>query len=540
MLRMHRFLKPLVFAFCCLCALPARADFLDEMLSTQVATTATGKAVDSTTIPAPQGKGTWSSRTFTADGTSRCSSGKAPSVGIASAGTGIANVEVKNSRGQVTITWRFGNGILMSEFPYAGVAFDLVNTSSNPEIKVRTVATLATASRGFTLGYPGVRVAQKLSPIGKTVPFNFQKSSPMLFSDPTVIVRSITLTLSAPSTCDTSFGIQNVTWLPRSGVRAKVPPKSSGRGKNKNVSFSSSSTSSSEPPSTNPCDEDPEVPEKIRQCEEKRNSIASGCAEWKCECSPSLDRKTYYINASSYLSGRDQTGNSCSNNTCGGGAGRCTDFGECIPAQFFGYDNPSISIDADGVSFRQGKPETRMNMDCIDVSKLPRGTTMCDMTIAQVEAMVLNSITVGAQCELSPEKKGVCSNTAQCIPDVTSDTYCGDQKECAPCGTPGSGNICRGGKCLTIQEATRKLCEATAVQGGYGGGICSQCYAMFKLNADGACGTGLLAPDRRGVSMDGAACYRRGISRGLCRSGACVPTTPPSSSSARSASSASR
>lgn len=536
---MHTFLKPLIVALCCICALPARADLLDPMLSTQVATTATGKAVDSTTITAPRGKSPWSSRTFTADGTSGCSSGTAPSVGIANAGTGTTNVEVKNAKGQAIITWRFGGGIPMSELPYAGFSFDLVNTSSNAEIKVRTVATLATTSGELTLGYPAVRVSQKPSQRGKTVPFNFQRSAPTLFNDPSVVVRSLTLTLSAPSMCDTSFGLKYVSWLPRGGLRAKTTPKSLPPGKSKSAPSSSSSMSATEPP--NPCEVDPEVPQKIKECEESHNFSASGCSTWKCKCSASSETKTYHIIALGSSKGGHEPGNSCSNNACGGdGSGRCSDFGECIPAQFFDYDNPSISIDRLGIVFSQGNPETAMNVACIDQSKKPRFPDLCRLTIPQVEAMVLNSITIGAQCEISPEKKGVCDNTAQCIPDVTSDAYCSDQKDCAPCGTPGSGNICRGGKCLTIQEATRKLCEATAVQGGYGGGICSQCFAMFKLNPDGTCGTGLLAPDRRGVSMDGAACYRKGISRGLCRSGACVPTTPPSSSAASSARSASR
>ncbi len=59
---MRTVLKPVILALCCLCALSARADLLDQMLSTQVATTATGKTVDSTTITAPLGKSSWNSR----------------------------------------------------------------------------------------------------------------------------------------------------------------------------------------------------------------------------------------------------------------------------------------------------------------------------------------------------------------------------------------------------------------------------------------------------------------------------------------------
>jgi hypothetical protein len=512
-----------------LCAIPVQAQRLDQMLSVQAATTSVGRNADSTTLAAAQGQGLWSSRTFAAKASQSCVAGSPSAVGLASGGTGITNVDIRNAKGEVSITWNFGKGIPAARLPFSAFEVDVVNTSQVAEIAVRTVAILSTNVTDITIGYPGVRVDRKISPHGKVVPFRFENASPALLNHPSTVIRSLTLRLSSPVTCDTSFAVQSARFIPRTADKSKS--RSSGK-----ASRASANGDDGPPvegtavvvktPAPNPCEEDPTVPDQIRACEERHNFIAAECASWKCTCSLAPDKKSYYISASTGWSGSsssDPTGKTCTNNVCGGIPGKCSDFGECVPAQFYGYDNPSISVGAEGVSYRLNDPQTTMDSDCFDERKQPQATQLCSMTIAQVEESFLASMTVGAPCEISPGKSGVCSNFGQCVPDVNATYFCRDQVDCTPCGA--KGNLCWRRECLSLQEASRKLCEDTSIIGG-GRGVCSPCFAMFKINSDGECGTGLMAPDMRGVSMDGASCIRyRGTDtlRGQCLNGQCAP-----------------
>lgn len=533
---MESFIRTALLIVMSLCALPAHAQLLDQMLTVQAATTSAGRNSDSSTIAAEQGQGLWSSRTLAAKASQSCVGGTPSVVGIANAGTGITNVDIRNAKGEVSITWKFGMGIPAARFPYSAFEFNLVNTSRSEEVAVRVVATLATNRTDITIGYPGVRVSRSLSPQGKSVPVAFEDAAPQLLKHPATVIRSLTLRLSSPSECDASFAVQ----LARAASRTLDKSKSRGNGKARRASSNVEDGPPAEgtvavtaTPAPNPCDEDPTVPEQIRACEEKRNFIAAECASWQCRCVPSPDKKSYFISSSSGWSGSDdKTGKTCTNNLCGGIQGKCSDFGECIPAQFYGYNNPSISVGAEGISYRLNDPQTNLDTDCFDEKKHPQGRQLCDMTIAQVEELFLATMKVGWPCELSNGKTGVCTNTGQCVPDVNATYFCRDQVDCTPCGA--KGNICWRRECLSLKEASRKLCEDTHIIGG-GRGVCSPCFAMFKINSDGECGTGLLAPDKRGVSMDGASCERfRGkeIFKGQCQSGQCVtqPVASPSPS----------
>lgn len=526
-------IRAAIIAALSLFALPAGAQLIDPMLSVQAATTSVGRAVDSTTIAAQEGQGFWSTRTFTAKNMQTCAPGSTSAVGIANGGMGITNVEIRNARGEVRITWNFGQGIPAGRFPYSGFEVDLVNTSQVTEVALDTVAVLSTNVTDITIGYPGVGLARKLSPKGKTFPFKFYNSAPSILKDSSTVIRSLTLRLSAPSVCDASFSVQLARLVPQMGGKSKSTGiAKGGRSSIRNEAsapYPQETAVATQRPPTNPCDEDPTVPDQIRECEEKRNFVASQCASWKCQCISKPDKSGYFISSSTAWSGSSSKGKTCTNNVCGGIEGRCSDWGECIPTQFDGYENPFIDITAEGISFRLS--DNQISSDCFDENKQPRGPQLCTMTSKQVEDLFLSTMKVGAPCELTPVKMGVCDNYGQCVPDVTADHYCDDQVDCAPCGS--KGKICWKKKCRTLEEAARLLCESTGLS--YGGrGVCSQCYGMFKIHPDGTCGTGLLAPDSRGVSMDGASCTRyqdKRVLKGMCRDGQCIPggspTAPP-------------
>ncbi len=530
---MQCFLRTALFVAASICAFPIQAQPLDPMVAVQAATTSAGKGADSTTTISKPGQGLWSSRTFLARTAQACVVGKPSAMGIASAGTGATTIDIRNARGEVSITWNFGSGIPASRFPYSALQVALVNSSGAPDIYVGAVAVLSTNVTPITIGHRGVRVDRNLSPGGRIVPFKFESASPPLFKNPSIIIRSLTLRLSSPATCDTSFTIHSVRLVPRAINKSKskgsnntagVIPDEGETSSPRSASFSSNDSSS------NPCDEDPTVPAQVKKCEDDHNFIAAECAKWECSCVPSRDRKSYDISASTAWSSSDsevKTGKTCTNNLCGGVPGKC-DFGDCIPAQFYGYSNPSIAVGVDGVSYKLGDSQTELSWECFDGKNRAKGSQLCDMTVAQVEEQFLASMKVGAPCELSPGKKGVCSNFGQCVPDVNSTYYCKDKIDCTKCGK--AGNLCWKGECLSLEERSRKLCEATHIRGG-GVGVCSPCYATFDEKPGVGCGTGVQAPHLRGVNMDGATCSRPGLKQGTCSGGQCVPAGATSASS---------
>lgn len=546
---MRVFFRSALFAIALLWALPARAQLLDQMLTVQAATTSAGKGSDSSTVRAQSAQELWSARTFAVSTSKSCVAEGRSAIGIANSGTGITNIEISNARGEARITWSFGSGIPAARFPYSAFEVTLVNTSRVADSKVAIAAVLTTNVTDLRIGYPGVRVDRKLSPAGKVVTFTFDSASPSLLKHPATIIRSLTLRLSSPTTCDASFAVHSarLVSLPtekskpkRGGTADRVPTEENdpfGR-----QSSSSASSSSSTPPTTNPCDADPTVPDQIKRCEDEHHFVTSGCSKWECSCLPSADNKSYFIVGASagWDNGSEEMdGKTCTNNVCGGVPGTCSESGECIPSQFYGYNNPSISIGAEGISFWTRRSGTDLTRECFDRRQHPSGKQLCDMTVAQVEQMFLASMKVGAPCPLSGDKIGICSNTGQCVPDASGAYVCKNKVDCSPCGQ--SGNICWKKECISRQDASRKLCETTHLRGG-GFGICTQCYAMLKLNPDGVCGTGVLAPDPRGVSMDGATCSRyqsNQLLKGQCADGQCVLQSPSSASSSSSSSSAS-
>lgn len=383
-----------------------------------------------------------------------------------------------------------------------------------------------------------MRVDRNLSPAGRIVPFKFESASPALFKNPSIIIRSLTLRLLSPAACDTSFTIHSARFVPRTIDKSKSKDSDKVAGvstQEGETSSDQSSSSSSGAPSANPCNDDPTVPAQVKKCEDDHNFIAAECAKWECSCVPSRDRKSYDISASTAWSSSDsevKTGKTCTNNLCGGVPGKC-DYGDCVPAQFYGYSNPSIAIGVDGVSYKLGDSQTDLSWECFDGKNRAKGSQLCDMTVAQVEEQFLASMKVGAPCELSPGKKGECSQFGQCVPDVNSTYYCKDKVDCTKCGK--AGNLCWKGECLSLQERSRKLCEATHIRGG-GIGVCSLCYATFDEKPGLSCGTGVQAPHRLGVNMDGSKCSRLGNPTGRCLGGACVPIDTRSTSSASSSS----
>lgn len=539
---MRSFFQSFLLAVTTFCALPAQAQILDQMLTVQAATTSVGRSIDSTTTTSRPGRELWRARSFSATTSQSCAAGKPAGVGIASGGGGITNIDVRNSKGEVSITWSFGAGIPAAAFPYRAFEVNLVNTSQEAEISVRTVAVLSTNLTAITIGYPGVRVDRKLSPKGRIVPFKFESAAPELLRSPSTVIRSLTLRLSSPAACDTSFAIQAARFVPQtvdkskrktSEQKSRVSPLAGD-----SLSSQGSSTSSNGP-IKNPCEEDPTVPAQIRECEETRNLFAGECMKWECSCVPERDNKSYFISSSNVLTDGDSDlppGAPCTNKVCGGIPGKCSNYGECLPSQFADYYNHSINIEYDGIGFRRDDPQTSVATDCFDHKKFPEGAQLCNMTVPQVEALFLASMKVGARCRLDGGKTGVCSHQGQCVLDVNSASYCKDRDDCAPCGQ--TGNICWKSECLSRQDASRKLCESTHTRDG-GKGICGQCFARLDVNSVGTCGTGVRAPDARGVNMDGASCSRYQDGRamkGQCQAGSCVLTSSSSSSSSASAS----
>lgn len=506
------------------------------MRTVQAATTSVGKGADSTTKTSKPGQELWSSRTFSAKTSQACVVGKPSSVGVANGGAGITSIDIRNAKGEVSVTWNFGSGIPAARFPYSGVQVVLVNSSGVPEINVGAVAVLSTNVAPITIGHLGVRVDRNLSPGGRIVPFKFERVSPSLLKHPSTIIRSLTLRLSSPAACDTSFTIHSARFVPRTIDKSKSKDSGKVAGvstREGEASSDQSSSSSSRVPSANPCNDDPSVPAQIKKCEEEHNFIAAECATWECSCLPSADKRGYDISASTAVSSSDSeyiAGKTCTNNVCGGIPGKC-DFGDCIPSQFYGYSNPSIGIGVDGVSYHLGDPQTELSWECFDGKNRAKGSQLCDMTVAQVEEQFLASMKVGAPCQISAGKMGVCSNFGQCVPDVNSTYYCKDKVDCTKCGK--AGNLCWKGECLSLQERSRKLCEETHTRDG-GQGVCLPCYATFDDKPGLSCGTGVQAPHRRGVNMDGSKCSRPGIAAGRCLGGDCVPIDTRSSSSASS------
>jgi hypothetical protein len=514
-------------------AFPVQAQLLDQMVAVQAATTSAGKGADSTTKISKPGQALWSSRTFSAKTSQSCVVGKPSAVGIANGGAGTTTIDMRNAKGEVSITWNFGSGIPASRFPYSALQVALVNSSGAPDIYVGAVAVLSTNVTPITIGHRGVRVDRNLSPGGRIVPFKFESVSPALFKNPSIIIRSLTLRLLSPAACDTSFTIHSARFVPRTIDKSKSKDSDKVAGvstQEGETSSDQSSSSSSGAPSANPCNDDPEVARQVQKCEDDHNRRAGGCAKWECSCLPTRDRKGYDISAIA-VSGYEP-GQTCTNNLCDEAPGKC-DFGDCIPPQFYGYSNPSITIGVDGVSYQLGDPQTDVSWQCFDGKNRAKESQLCDMTVAQVEEQFLASMKVGAPCEISPGKKGECSNLGQCVPpDVNSTYYCKDKVDCTKCK---AGKLCWQGECLSLQERSRKLCEATHIRGG-GVGVCSPCYATFDEKPGESCGTGVQAPHRRGFNMDGATCSRPGLKQGTCSGGQCVAAGATSASSGSSSS----
>jgi hypothetical protein len=514
-------------------ASPLQAQLVDQMLSVQAATTSIGKLSDSTTLTKGHEQDAWSSRTFTAKASEVCEPGRPSSIGIANGGTGITDVDVRNAKGEVSITWVFGGGISASNFPYSSFEVDIVNSSTIPEIVVGAVFTLSTDVTDITVGYSGVRVPSSLSSVGKTVPFKFRAASPALFKRSSTIIRSATLRVVPKSGCDSALALQLARFAPRNGAVIKRKEKPRGGGSGRNVAGPGGTAIPTETAKPNPCEENASVAEEIRRCEEDANRRASNCATWECHCFPTLDGRSYSITASTASASDAQTvGKACLNTICGGVPSRCTDWAECIPEQFLDFNNPFIGVSADGVTFRGSN--NPLDPECFNLKLFPNSRQLCTMSIEQVEQAFLASMMPGAPCELAPGTVGACDNTGVCVPDISAAYFCKDKVDCTPCGA--AGHLCRKGACLSLAEAQRQLCESTGFPKG-GHGICSPCFAMFSLNADGSCGTGVIAPDKkRGVSMEGASCTRLNENhtavKGECRAGVCdlyhaVPTATP-------------
>lgn len=532
---MYSYLRAALIGLFMVCTLPAEAQLVDQMLSVQAATTSVGKLSDKTTITRTHEQDIWSSRTFAVTSSEVCNAKNPTSIGIANGGTGVTNVEVVNAKGEIAITWEFGQGIPASSFPYSTFEVDLANTSSLPEIILGAVFTLSTNVTDITIGYPGIRVRSSGSSSQKTIPFKFRAAAPSLLEDRSTAIRSITLRFVPRSACDSTFAIQSVRLSPHSGNKNKSKSKArsapSGTGGPDPVS-TAVAVATAKP---NPCEADPTVGDQIQECQDRHERSAAECATWKCDCQPSADGKSFHITSSTTT--LDETiGKACTSFICGPGQGRCTEFAECIPSQFYGYDNEFIGASADGLVFRGGH-NNPMEMSCFNVKQLPHGRQLCSMTIKQFEEAFLASMMPGAPCELGPRSMGVCDHTGLCVPDLTGDSFCKEKDNCTVCSPAGVSpkRICWNKKCSTEEDAAREICIAEVSQSS--NQFCKPCVVTVARNSAGSCGTTMIrtnTPDRRSgikVSMDTTRCLQRGL-EGVCRAGGCdlsnaVPTPAP-------------
>ena len=498
----------------------AHAQLLDQMLSEQVATTGASKTTDTTQIKAPPGDKMWSSRVFRAQSREVCRAGNPSSVSLATTEPGRTQVAITNAHGEVSITWRFGAGIPASELPFTGFELSLLNQTPKSDLTVSMTAALNTSAISLSSTRNGIQVPSTLSPQGKTISVSFLDIAPRVFKSGSILVDSLTVSLSVEGGCDALYSLHSVTLIPRAESGAKTSKRVARAG----IVEGTPTIEGTETPQQDPCAADETVPQKIAECEADAQRKGSSCATWSCECVPDRLSNTYFISPSS-VSLASSEGKECVNHTCGDQSGRCSDWGTCMPPQFYGYEHPSISI-SDTVGFTI--TTNSINLDCVNNKRLPSSEQLCSLTPTQVEQMVASSIMFGATCELTQALKGICDPSGRCVPDTKADYYCKSNVDCTPCGAPG--NLCWRGKCLTIAQASFQLCQQTHYFSS-GRGICKQCYATFRLNRDGSCGTGIISSDTRGVNMDGASCWRdNGRLRGTCLDGQCLSRPTPESS----------
>lgn len=497
----------------------AQAQPLDQMLTEQVATTGANKAIDTTQTKAPSGEKLWDTRVFRAQSVGKCSPGKSSSLSLASIEPGRIHVDVRNARGEATITWRFGAGIPASELPFSGVEFSIVNQTPTSELTLTTSTVLTNSALPLSTTRTGIHVPSTLSPQGKTISVSFLDLAPKVFKSNAILFTSLAITLSVEGGCDALYSLQSVRLIPRADFAPTTPKRAS----RVDTVEATPTIESTETPQPNPCTDDETVPQKVAECEADARRRGSSCATWSCECVPDRVSNTYFISRSSVLLGSSE-GKECVNHICGDKPGRCSEWGTCIAPQFYEYDHPWISI-SDTIGFRG---RNGITFECVDVKRLPSSEQLCSLTTTQVEQTVAASIKTGATCELTRGVQGVCDQSGRCVPDSRADYYCKSNVNCTPCGSPG--NMCWRGKCMTVAQASFQLCQQTHFFNS-GRGICKQCFATFQLLKDGSCGTGVISSDPRGVNMDGASCWRdNGRLRGTCLDGQCLAQPTPGAS----------
>lgn len=537
-LRNMRALSVVFLILASLCPALGSAETLDPFRIAQSATTVVGKGADSTKVSAGKGGHEWSTRTFTARATKVCRPSAPSLVGLASAGTGTADGVLMNAHGKISVTWLFPKSAPVSSL--ARIELDLVAGKESASVlsDLLFTATLHTQSAKVSVRRSEYKVSRNTDSTERTISFDFKEAAAALFAT-SEVVRSLTVEVESRSACDVSLGLKTVRSLPSPRLNAKSRGrvgKAEAASDEDDFPVEAGTPVATPTPQVNPCDEDPSVPDQIRECEERANLLASGCQEWKCTCSPNFKDNTYRIFSTSSWSGDGSAGASCKNNMCGGAAGRCTEYGRCIPAQFYDWKHPHIGVDADGIVFKGF--DNPLDTGCFEWKKFPTTRQLCSMRPDEVERAVSGSVVVGKQCDLSENSKGVCDQQGKCVPDPSADYFCRDKVNCTQCGS-GTGNICWNHKCLTYEEATFKVCESTSFFGGSGRGICGPCMAFFNIK-DGTCSASVISrnPSSRRehdppiVSMDGASCRRtetRGEGaryqyNGRCENGACVPT----------------
>lgn len=495
----------------------AHAQLLDQMLTEQVATTGANKAIDITQIKAPSGEQTWDTRVFRAKSSGTCVPNTPSSISLATIEPGRIYADVRNTRGEVSITWKFGAGFTASELPFSGVEFSIVNQTPKSELTMSTSTVLNTSAIPLSSTRTGIHVPSTLSPQGKRISVSFLDLAPRVFKSGSLLVNSLTISLSVESGCDALYSIQSVTLTPRDKSWGKTSKRPGRLG----IVVATPTVESTETPQQDPCAADETVPQKVADCEADAQRRGSSCATWSCECVPDTKTNTYFISRSSASLGSSD-GKECVNHICGDQRGRCSEWGTCIAPQFYGYEHPLFSI-SDIVGFSTSP--NAIDLDCVNSKRLPTSQQLCSLTPTQVEQIIAGSILVGSTCELTDQLKGVCDPSGRCVPDTKADYYCKSNVNCTPCGAPG--NICWGGKCLTKAQASFQLCQSTHYFNS-GRGICKPCFATFNLNKDGSCGTGIISSDPRGVNMDGAKCWRdNGRLRGACLDGECLANPTP-------------
>lgn len=495
----------------------AQAQLLDPMLTEQVATTGANKAVDITQTKAPSGDKLWDTRVFRAKSSGTCVPNTPSSISLATIEPGRIHADVRNTRGEVSITWKFGAGIRASELPFSGVEFSIVNQTPKSELTISTSTVLNTSAIPLSSKRTGIHVPTTLSPQGKRISVSFLDLAPRVLKSDSLLVNSLSVSLLVESSCDALYSIQSVTLMPRDGSGPKKPKRRGPPG----TAEATPTAESTVTPQQNPCTTDETVPQKVAECEADAQRRGSSCATWSCECVPDTKTNTYFISRSSASLGSSD-GKECVNHICGDKPGRCSEWGTCIAPQFYGYEHPLFSI-SDIVGFSTSG--NSIDLDCVNSKRLPTSQQLCSLTPTQVEQMIAGSILVGSTCELTEQLKGVCDPSGSCVPDTKADYYCKSNVNCTPCGAPG--NICWGGKCLTKAQASFQLCQSTHYF-NTGRGVCKPCFATFNLNKDGSCGTGIISSDPRGVNMDGAKCWRdNGRLRGACVGGECVASPTP-------------